>query len=140
MPIAVALIVGVFAGVLVWATRRGPEPERTPGPDPIQALAGVVEIIPISYEGAVEDGKIIPGQEVQYRGAQDAVRHARARFEEAEKAIAARNAAAARTVEETLREIEQAVAALRPPAEVRRLADRLRETLKDLQEKRGTGA
>lgn len=140
MPIAVALVIGALAGILVWAIRRGPEPERTPGPDPIQALAGVVEIIPISYQGAVEDGTIIPGQEVQYRGAQDAVRHARVRFEEAEKAIAARNAEAARAVEETLREIDQAVAALRPPAEVRQLADRLRQTLKDLQEGRKTGA
>lgn len=129
-----------LVGVLVWTTSRKPEPTGTARPDPIQALVGVLEIIPVSYEGAVQNGRIIQGQEVQYRGAQDALRRARALFGEAQGTITARNPTTARLLEETLRQIEAAVTALRPPAEVRRLIDRAMQALQDLDQKRGAGA
>lgn len=121
------------AGLLVWATRKGPEPAGTARPDPIQALMGVLEILPVSYEGSVKDGTIIPGREAQYRGALDALQKARALFKEAQGVIAAQNMATARTVEESLRQLEEAVASRRPPVEVRRLTDRLTQALKDLR-------
>ncbi len=133
-------IAAALTGVLVWAIRREPEPARTARPDPIQALVGVLEIIPVSYERAVRDGAIIAGQEVQYGGAQDALSRGRSLFENARGVIAAQNPATARLVEETLGEIGRAIAARRPPAEVRKLTDRLREDLKELHRKRRAGA
>jgi hypothetical protein len=122
-------------GIVVWTTSPKTEPSGTPRPDSIQALVGVLEIVPVSYEGAVRNGKIIQGQEVQYRGAQDALRRARALFREAQGTITARNPATARLVAETLRQIEEAITALRPPTEVRRLIERVTQALKDLDQK-----
>lgn len=133
----VLALVAVLAGALLWALARQPEPAPAARPDPVADLAGILEIVPVSYGGAVRDGAIVPGQEVQYRGAQDAVRRARALFEEAKPAIAARDAAAARLAEATLRQIEEAVAARRPPAEVRSLTDRLLRALSGLPREGG---
>ncbi len=127
-------LTAAVAGLLVWATRRGPEPAVPARPDPIQELLGSLEILLVSYEGAVKDGTLIPGQEAQYRGALDALQRARALFKETREAIAAQNIAAARFVEEGLRQLEEAVVARRPPAEVRRLTDQLTQALKDLRQ------
>ncbi len=121
----------MIAGLLVWVARRPPaEPAR---PDPVQALVSVLEIVPVSYEGAVQGGAVVPGQEVQYRGARDAVRRAQALLAEARPAIAARDPAAARRAEATLEEIEEAVAALRPPAAVRALTEQAIRTLQRVE-------
>jgi hypothetical protein len=114
-----AAVGAALVGVVVWTASRKPEPTGTARPDPIQALVGVLEIIPVSYEGAVQNGRVIQGQEVQYRGAQDALRRARALFGEAQGTITARNPATARLLEETLRQIEEAVSAVGARAEVR---------------------
>jgi len=127
------------AGLLVWATRRGPEPAVPARPDPIQELLGSLEILLVSYEGAVKDGTIIPGQEAQYRGALDALQRARALSQETREAIAAQNIAAARLVEESLWQLEEAVASHRPAADVRRLTDRLTQALKDVRQEGRTG-
>jgi hypothetical protein len=120
------------AGVFVWTTRREPEPSRAARADPVQALMEVLEILPVSYEGAVQNGTIIPGKEAQYKGALDALQRARSLFSEAKEKIAAPQTATARTVEDTLRQLDEAVAARRPPVEVRQLTDRLTQALKDL--------
>jgi len=92
----------------------------------------VLEILPVSYEGAVQNGTIIPEKEAQYKGALDALQRARSLFSEAKEKIAAPQTATARAVEDTLRQLDEAVAARRPPVEVRQLTDRLTQALKDL--------
>jgi hypothetical protein len=121
--LAIAIVLVLGTGIL-WAMRQSTAPPAPP-PDPIQRLIGALEIVPVSYEGAVRDGAIIAGRDVQYRGAQDALARARALFGESRDALARRSPAAVAAVEDGLRDLEAGMRAFEAPAEIRRRTERV---------------
>jgi hypothetical protein len=130
----------LLAGGALWTARRHPQSTPSPRTDPVQLLVDALEIVPVSYDGAVRDGAVVPGRDVQYRGARDALVRARTLFEAARGPLASRSPGAVRLVDEGLRDVEAAVRTFAPPPEVRERTERLARALRDAAARPGAGA